>query len=92
MSGKTVRWSRHAEAALEDRNISREDVIVTLEEYEFRIPDRLPPNEVLMRRFIDPGLGKPVLLRVVIHETPLEIVVTVYKATRMERYLRGLMM
>jgi len=45
-----------------------------------------------MRRFIDPGLGKPVLLRVVIQETPLEIVVTVYKATRMERYLRGLMM
>lgn len=88
---KRVRWSVHAEAALIDRAIARVDVEMTLANPEFRVPDRLPPNDVLMRRYVDPNLGRLVLLRVVIHETPLEIViVTVYKATRMDRYLRGL--
>ena len=89
---KSVRWSLHAEAALVDRVISRDDVMLTLTNYEFRVPDRLPPNEVLMRRFHDPALGKSILLRVVVEETPLEIVIiTVYKAIRMDRCLRGLL-
>jgi hypothetical protein len=88
---KAIKWTRHAEAALIERKIERSDVVMTLWDYEFRVPDRLPPNEVLMRRYIDPSLGRPALLRVVILETELEIViVTVYKTTRMNRYLKDL--
>ncbi len=91
-SNKPIRWSIHAEDALVDRMISREAVLFTLTNYEFRVPDRLPPKEVLMRRYIDPDLQRLVLLRVVIEETPLEIaIVTVYKATRIDRYLKGLL-
>lgn len=85
-----VRWSSHAEEAIIARAIDRAEVDITLASYEFRVPDALPPKEVLMRRYMDREIGRVALMRVVIEESPLEIVIlTVYKTTQMARYLRG---
>jgi hypothetical protein len=44
-----------------------------------------------MRRYFDPVLKREMLLRVVVEETIGETsVVTVYKTSRMDKYLKGL--
>lgn len=49
-----------------------------------------PPRRVLMRRYMDPMLGREMLLRVVIEETMAEtVIVTVHKTSRIAKHLKG---
>jgi len=75
---KPLRWTPHALDNLLTREIDRREVVRTLEQ-----PDRVvhgdPPRTIFMRRYYDAVKGHDMLLRVV---------VTVVKASRIERYLR----
>ena len=49
-----------------------------------------PRRTVVMRRYFDVRLGREMLLRVVVEETPEErVVVTAYKTSRIAKYLKG---
>ncbi len=85
---KPVRFSPHALTNLIDREIDRAEVERTLAE-----PDQVEPGhagrKVYMRRYHDAVLDADMLLRVIVEETEAEIVVvTVYKTSRMNRYLK----
>jgi hypothetical protein len=86
---KPVRWTPHALDNLLTREINRQEVERTLEQ-----PDRVvhgePPRTIFMRRYHDAAKGHDMLMRVVVEETATErVVVTVVKASRIDRYLRG---
>lgn len=86
---KLVRFSSHALDNLTDREIDRAEVEKTL-----ATPDQVEPGQagrnVYMRKYDDRVLGQVMLLRVVVEETALELViVTIYKTSRMARYLKG---
>ena len=85
---KRLRWTLHALKALEDRGIDRAEVDETIAAPELSILD--PPHRVvLMRRFFDGKLERQMLLRVVVEETRRErVVVTVYKTSRIAKYLK----
>ena len=73
-----------------DREIERTEVDKTLVQPEFIVPGQFP-RHVYMRRYFDSMLQQEMLLRVIIEETIAEIVVvSVYKTSQIERYLRGL--
>jgi Domain of unknown function (DUF4258) len=75
---EAVRWTAHALAALVDRNIDRAEVEQTIVAPELSVIDPML-RLVLMRRYFDVGLGREMLLRVVVEETPDErVVITVY--------------
>ena len=84
---KPLRWTAHALLALEDRSIDRAKVEEAIAAPELSALD--PPRRVvLMRRYFDDHLGRQMLLRVVVEETRQErVVVTVYKTSRIARYL-----
>jgi len=87
---KPVRWSIHALENLADREIDRKVAENTLAKPEFMVPDQLP-RLVLMRRYFDKALQQEMLLRLVMEETDNEIVViTVYKTSQINKYLKGL--
>jgi hypothetical protein len=86
---KPIRWTAHALDNLRDREIDRQEVEQTLLAPEIALPEQ-PPREIWMRRYFDTILQQEMLLRVVVEETPREIVViTVYKTSQIERYLKG---
>jgi hypothetical protein len=86
---KPVRWTHHALQSLVDREIERADVAQAIREPESEVPDP-PGRRVLMRRYEDVALAQPMLLRVVVEETPQELVViTVYKTSQISRYMKG---
>jgi hypothetical protein len=84
---KPWRWTSHALAALIDRDIDQVEVEQTLTAPELSVID--PPRRVvLMRRYFDIHLGREMLLRVVVEETPDErVVITVYKTSQIAKYL-----
>jgi len=84
---KPVRWTAHAVASLADREIDRGEA-----ERAIAAPDRTIPGQrgrqVLLRRFDDPILRQLMLLCVVIEDRADEqVVVTVYKTSRLDKYL-----
>lgn len=86
---KPIRFSPHALTNLTDREIDRAEVEKTLNE-----PDQIEPGhegrQVYMRKYHDAVIDQTMLLRVIVEETETEwVVITAYKASRMERYLRG---
>ena len=84
---KPLRWTSHALAALVDRNIARSEVEQTIAAPELSVIDS-PGRTVLMRRYFDGRLGRQMLLRVVVEETPNErVVITVYKTSQIAKYL-----
>ena len=87
---KPIRWTLHAMQNLLDREIERTEVDKTLAQPEFIAPGQFP-RHIHMRRYFDSLLQREMLLRVIIEETIAEIVVvSVYKTSQIERYLRGL--
>jgi len=87
---KSIRWTFHALQNLVDREIERVEADRTIAQSEFIVPGQ-PPRLVYMRRYFDSLLQQEMLLRVVIEETIGEIVViSVYKTSQIDRYLRGL--
>jgi hypothetical protein len=85
---KPLRWTLHALMALEERGIDRAEAEEMIAAPELSALD--PPRRVvLMRRYIDGQLRRQMLLRVVVEETQQErVVVTVYKTSRIARYLK----
>ena len=67
---KPLRWTSHALQALDDRGIDRTEVERTIAVPELSVVDP-PRRSVLMRRYVDARLGRQMLLRVVIEETPV---------------------
>ncbi len=87
---KPIPWTPHALQNLLDREIEQAEADKTLDQPEFVAPGQ-PPRLVYMRRYFDSLLQQEMLLRVNVEETMTEIVVvSVYKTSQSERYLRGL--
>jgi Domain of unknown function (DUF4258) len=84
---KPLRWTSHALEALVDRDIDQAEVEQTIAAPELSVIDP-PRRAVLMRRYFDVRLGRQMLLRAVVEETPNErVVVTVYKTSQIAKYL-----
>ncbi|MDQ3694803.1 MAG: DUF4258 domain-containing protein [Chloroflexota bacterium] len=87
----SVRWTSHALEALVDRDIDRAEVDQTLAAPELSVVNS-PRRVVLMRRYFDVRLERQMLLRVVVEEAPDErVVITVYKTSRIAKYLERTM-
>ena len=87
---KPIRWTYHAVQSLNERRLSRTIAEQTISHPEFTTPDP-PDREIYMRRFFDQSNQREMLLRVVVAETEQEIViVTLYKTSQIDRYLKGL--
>jgi hypothetical protein len=87
---KSIRIPPHTIQNLYDRDIDRAEIERTLDNPEFVVPS-FEGRQVYMRRYHDAVLGQDMLLRVVVEEIENElVVVTVYKTSRIERYLKGL--
>ena len=72
-----------------DRQIDRLEAELTIEKPEFIAPDP-PGREIYMRRYFDNELGQEMLLRIVIESTEIELVIiTLYKTSQIDRYLKG---
>jgi len=86
---KPVRWTAHALASLAEREIDRAEADRAIAAPDRTIPGR-EGRQVLVRRFDDPVLRQPMLVCVVIDEDPDErVVVTVYKTSKLSKYLGG---
>jgi hypothetical protein len=84
-----VRWTTHAEANLRDRAIERAEAADTLEAPDRRIAGR-GGRTVMVRRYDDRILDQPMALCVVVEEQAGEtVVVTVYKSSKLGKYLKG---
>lgn len=88
---KPVRWTQHALQNLADREIDHAIADAMLAHAEFDIPDP-PGRRILMGRYDDLVLQREMLLRLVVEEAADElVVVTVYKTSQVQRYLKGLL-
>ena len=88
MALRSIRWTPHAVKNLIDREIDRTEAEKTVASPEYVERGR-PPRSVYMRRYVDEVLLQEMLLRIVVEDGPDElVVVTVYKTSRIERYLR----
>lgn len=88
---KLIRWTHHALQNLNERNIDRTIAEQTIADPEFTILDS-PDREIRMRRYFDKIRQREMLLRVIIAEVGNEIVViTLYKTSQINRYLKGLL-
>lgn len=86
---KPVRWTAHAETGLRDREIDRTEVARTLAAPDRRLTSR-SGREILVRKYEDEVLRQPMVLCVVVEDRPEETaVVTVYKSSKLEKYLIG---
>jgi hypothetical protein len=84
-----LRWTAHAEASLRDREIERGEAERTLQTPDRRIAAR-GARELLARGYDDAVLGQRMALCVVIEQRDEEtVVVTVYKSSKLDKYLQG---
>jgi hypothetical protein len=84
-----IHYTPHALDCLRDREIEVTEVERTL-----TTPEKTEPGQdgrqIYMRRYFDKLLNQTMLLRVIVEETGDEFtVITLYKASRIERYLKG---
>ena len=85
---KLLRWTAHAKKKATIREIAPLEVERTVADPDWVAPAQ-PPRRIHNRRYFDETLQMDVLLRVVIEETPTELViVTAYKTSQLERYVR----
>ena len=87
---KPFRWTGHALDAISDRDIDRAEVERALWNPDATAP--VPGNRIVyMRLFHDPRLGREMLLRVIVEDGVAErAIVTVYKTSRIHKYLGGI--
>jgi len=87
---KPLRIPPHTAKNFQDRDISRDEVELALAHPELVVPG-YDSRQIYMRRYQDKTLGQEMLLRVIVEETENDrVVVSVYKTSRIERYLKGL--
>jgi hypothetical protein len=85
---KTVRWTPHALENLAAREIEAGEAQETLERPDLTRPAHLS-RTIRVRRYRDRVLDQDMLLCVVTEETMEEtVVVTVFKTSQLEKYLR----
>ena len=83
-----IRWTTHTLQNLVDREIDRSEADQTLTSPEFTVLDP-PGRRVLMRRYFDSTLQQEMLMRAVVEEGISEtVVITIYKTSQLQRYLR----
>ena len=85
---KPIRLPPHAVDQLRDRQLRTETVELTIREPQgtSTLPFR---RKALVRRYFDEELGQPMLMRVIVEENESEIVVvTVYRTSKIEKYLQ----
>ena len=86
---KPVHRLPHALKNLVDRETEREHADRTLADPELIVPGQTG-RKVFMRRYFDTNLQHEMLLRIILEETTEEVVVvTVYKTSQIDRYLKG---
>lgn len=74
---------------MQDRRIEISHLEETLRSPELVKIDS-PLRAILMRRYVAPDLGREMLLRVVVEETPAERVIpTVHRTSQIGKYLKG---
>ena len=87
---KPVRWTIHALGNLNDPEIDRAEADKTLKNPDFAVPGQASLR-VFMRRYYDQTLKQEMLIRLVVEETATEkVVITVYKTSQIEKYLKGI--
>ena len=87
---KPIHIPPHTLQNLFDREIDRQEVERTIVQPEY-VVSGYAGRQVYMRRYHDKILGQEMLLRVIAEETRDEqVIVTVYKTSQIERYLKGL--
>ena len=85
---KPFRWSFHARLMLSRREVEPEEAEKTLTNPDEIRPAAFP-RMIYQRVYFDRALGREMLLRLVVEETDEErVVVTVYRTSRLEKYLR----
>ncbi|MFN8663728.1 MAG: DUF4258 domain-containing protein [Thermomicrobiales bacterium] len=86
---RRTRWTIHALRAMEDRHIQISEVEKALIAPEMVAIDP-PLRAVFMRRYLASDLGREMLLRVVVEETSTErVIITVYRTSQIDKYLKG---
>lgn len=86
---KIVRWTLKALANVVDREIERSVVELTIAEPEASATGH-HGRIILMRRYFDELLQQEMLLRVVADEEDAGLVIlSIYKTSRVEKYLKG---
>lgn len=86
---KPIRWTRHALNNLQEREIERTVADRVLQRPVFVVPGQ-PPRQICMGRYFDAVLNREMLLRIVVEETETEkVVITLYKTSQIEKYLKG---
>ena len=87
---KAVRWISYARKKIALREIDATEVEQTLANPE-RVVEGAAPRQIYMRRYHDVALDALMLLRVVVEPAANELVVaTVYKTSKVEKYLKGI--
>ena len=73
---------------LVDREIDREEAEKTLADPELMVPNQ-PERSLFMRRYFDKVLEQEMLLIIVVEDTDTErVVVTLFKTSQFNRYLK----
>ena len=86
---KPIRWSRHALKNLADREVPRPEANKALTDPEL-VSLSGAGRKVLMRRYFDARLQQPMLVRLIVEETPNEqVVTTVYITSKISKYIKG---
>jgi hypothetical protein len=89
LKAKPLRWLDHARKNLVEREIQELEVLRTVSEPEFEAPS-VNNRRILMRFYFDETLQQKMLMRVIVEEVGDElIIVTLYKTSRSERYIKG---
>lgn len=87
---KPIRWTSHARKEIARREINAGEVEETVVHPDSVAPGNPPPRQILMRRYFDKILETDMLLRVVVEETNDEmVIVTLYKTSKLKKYLGG---
>jgi len=85
---KPIRWTAHALNNLVDREIDQKEPERTLTDPEFILPNQ-PQRELLMRQYFDRVLQQKMLLIIIVEDTDTErVVVTLFKTSQFNRYLK----
>ena len=85
---KPIRWTPHALNNLVDREIDRKEAEMTLTDPEFILPNQ-PQRELLMRQYFERVLQQKMLLIIIVEDTdPERVVVTLFKTSQFNRYLK----
>ncbi|MBI5634717.1 MAG: DUF4258 domain-containing protein [Nitrospirae bacterium] len=86
---KPIRYTEHALTNFKDREIPKEVVEQALTQPE-KIEAGHSERQIYMKRYQDAVLDQEMLLRIIVEESETEmVVITAYKTSQIERYLKG---